>query len=110
MRVGDRRDALSLRTGQLHVGRGRTVGAVTLFPVWGERAGVKPRTYVTVSDSVSYAELKSEPIVSRLHATNASSTPVLVLDGQLFEGGWQDRMATRSLLVAGGAEQAIDVA
>ncbi|TYL50072.1 hypothetical protein FXB39_10425 [Nocardioides sp. BGMRC 2183] len=101
---------MSLRTGQLHVGRGKTVGAVTLFPVWGERTGIRPRTYITVSDSVSYAELDSGPTISLLHATNACATSVLVLDGQLFEGGWQDRMATRSHLLAAGGEQTIDVA
>lgn len=99
-----------MRTGQLHVGRGKTVGAVTLFPVWGERAGIRPRGYITVSDSVSYSELASRPAISHLRAVNGSQTPVLVLDGQLFEGGWQDRMATRSHLLAAGAEQTIDVA
>ena len=35
---------------------------------------------------------------------------MLILDGQLFEGGWQHRMATRSYLIPAGTEQALDVA
>lgn len=101
---------MNIRTGRLHVGRGRTIGAVTLFPVWGERLGNRPREYITISDSVSYSEMVSRPSMPHLRATNGSPTPVLVLDGQLFEGGWQDRMTTRSHLLVAGGEQVLDVA
>ena len=92
----------------LHVGQGTTVGAMTVFPVWNGGGGI--RHYVTGTHHVSVTECDGGPSVPQLLATNAGNKDVLVLDGQLFEGGWQHRMATRSSVVPAGERVAIDVA
>jgi hypothetical protein len=94
----------------LHVGRGTTVGSLTLFPVWQDRTSTGTRRYDTSADSLQVGEAEGGPSVPQLVATNTGAKPILVLDGQLFEGGWQHRMTTRSTLVAAGARALLDVA
>src|SRR4051794_36390220 len=84
----------------LHVGRGMDVGALTVFPIWTQVRGA--RVYSTDTRSLSVTEHEDGASVSMLSASNGSSTPVMVLEGHLFEGGWQHRMATASMLVQGG--------
>ena len=93
----------------LHVGRASAVGALTVCPVWNG-AGAGRRGYVTSSRHLGVTECADGPTVSRLLATNSGSKDVLVLDGQLFEGGWQHRMAVRSCLVGAGRSELVDVA
>lgn len=94
----------------IHIGQGTTVGSVTLFPVWQDRAAVGVRRYDTDASHLSVTEADGGPAVPQLVAVNTGERPVLVLDGQLFEGGWQHRMATRSFLLPAGARTVIDVA
>ncbi|MCR6030354.1 hypothetical protein GGQ22_02730 [Nocardioides sp. zg-579] len=94
---------------RLHIGQGTTVGSLTVFPVWHDRVATK-RRYETSAETLSIAELGGGPSVPQLSVTNTGQQDVLVLDGQLFEGGWQHRMATRSVMVAAGQERVIDVA
>lgn len=95
---------------RLHVGQGTTVGSLTVFPVWHDRPVSAKRRYETSAEALAVEELDAGPSVPQLSVTNTGDQPVLVLDGQLFEGGWQHRMATRSVLVPAGQRQAIDVA
>jgi len=81
----------------LHVGRGTTTGALTVFPIWGENAG--PRAYSLNAHAARLAEQANGPAVSTLTATNSGSRPLLMLEGQLLEGGWQNRLVGRSVLV-----------
>lgn len=90
----------------LHVGQGTTIGALTVFPVWNGRAGV--RHYETDASALEVGEVDGGA-VPRLQAVNRGAKDVLVLDGQLFEGGWQHRMAARSLLIDAGARAEVDV-
>lgn len=90
----------------LHVGQGTTIGALTVFPVWNGRAGV--RHYVTDAAALEVAEVEGGA-VPQLGAVNRGSKDVLVLDGQLFEGGWQHRMAARSTVVGAGERSTVDV-
>lgn len=94
----------------LHVGQGTTVGSLTLFPVWQDRTSTGTRRYDLSADSLQVGEAEGGPSVPQVVATNTGAKPVLVLDGQLFEGGWQHRMTTRSTLVAAGARVQLDVA
>lgn len=94
----------------LHVGQGTTVGSVTLFPIWQDRTSTGIRRYVTATTHLDLGEADDGPSVPQLVADNRGPKPVLILDGQLFEGGWQHRMATRSSLIAAGARLALDVA
>jgi hypothetical protein len=95
---------------KLHIGQGTTVGAITAFPVWHNGHVRSVRTYDTGSATLAVTEADEGPSVSTLQVTNSGEKPVLVLDGQLFEGGMQHRMATRSTLVRAGTRMAIEVA
>lgn len=92
---------------KLHLGQGTTVGAITVFPVWSARLGAS-RRYVTAMKEAVVAELP-EPLVEHLSVANNGVLPLLILDGQLFDGGLQHRMATRSTVIAAGHEHVIDV-
>ncbi|MGF9755059.1 DUF6569 family protein [Microvirga sp. 0TCS3.31] len=90
---------------ELHVGRGNTRGAMTVFPLWTTSGGVGG--YTTLAKHVDVSEVDSRPDVGTLMVGNLGNRPALVLEGQLFEGGWQHRMSMRSLLV--GVHQRIPV-
>lgn len=95
---------------KLHIGQGTTVGAITVFPVWHDGHVRSARAYDTGSATLAVSEADTGPSVPTLQVTNSGEKPVLVLDGQLFEGGMQHRMATRSTLVRAGGRMAIEVA
>ena len=82
---------------ELHVGRGTTRGGLTVFPVWSAGSGVA--RYTTDTRHLDVTECEDGPEVPTLMVGNTGDRPLLVLEGQLFEGGWQHRMATRSVLV-----------
>ena len=92
---------------QLHVGSGTTRGALTVFPVWGEYAG--PRGYSMDTTTAEMAEQASGPTVSQLVAANRGSRPLLMLEGQVLEGGWQNRVLARSVLVQPGTSLDLEV-
>lgn len=77
----------------LHVRQGTTVGSLTLFPVWQDRTSTGTRRYDTSAEALQAGEAEGGPSVPQLVATNTGTAPVLVLDGQLFEGdgstGWR---------------------
>jgi hypothetical protein len=91
----------------LQVGRSTTRGALTLFPVMGEFRG--DRGYTTAIDRAALSELVEGPQVETLTVTNQGSEPLLMLEGVLLEGGWQNRMLARSVLVAGGGRLDVEV-
>lgn len=93
---------------ELHVGRGKSAGALTVFPVWNGDGG--QRRYGTNVADVVVTEAQGGPSVPTLHAVNGSQSPVLILEGFLFEGGWQHRMATKSVILAPGRPMDIEVA
>lgn len=90
---------------ELHVGRGTTRNEVTVFPVWTARTGFTGCT--TDAGVLEVSEHDDGPTVSTLLVGNPSDRPVLVLEGQLFEGGWQHRMAARSMVI--GVHQRVPV-
>ena len=92
----------------LHVGRPVHRGALTLFSVWNGRA-VGARGYVPGGDVVQVAEREGAAVVAQLVVTNPAPRPALVLEGDLLEGGQQDRVANRSVLVAAGGAEVLDV-
>jgi hypothetical protein len=93
---------------ELHVGRGISAGALTVFPVWNGDGG--RRRYSTDVGGLAVTELEDGPSVPGLRAVNRGSKPVLVLEGHLFEGGWQHRMATKSVILAPGRPEVVEVA
>lgn len=90
---------------ELHVGRGTTRGAMTVFPLWSAHTGFS--RYTTDARHLDVSECDGGPVVSTLMVGNTGDRPVLVLEGQLFEGGWQHRMACRSTML--GVHQRVPV-
>lgn len=91
---------------ELHVGRGTSRGAMTVFPLWNAESG--PSRCSTDARHLDVSECDAGPDVSTLMVGNTGDRPALVLEGQLFEGGWQHRMACHSTLI--GVRQRIPVA
>ncbi len=92
----------------LHLGHPVHRGALTLFPVWNGRA-VATRGYVLADGVVHVAERDGSAVVAELVVTNPAARPALVLEGDLLEGGQQDRVANRSVLVPAQRAQVLEV-
>ncbi|MGY1601660.1 ARPP-1 family domain-containing protein [Geodermatophilus sp. SYSU D00815] len=85
---------------RLHVGQGTTRGALSVFPVWTD-APASARGYRTGTEApVDVAERAGTPVVEELVVTGRADRPVLLLAGELLEGGWQDRALTATHLLA----------
>lgn len=93
---------------ELHVGRGTTHGAMTVFPLWAATSGY--RRYTMGGRDVEVTEADGNPDVGTLMVGNVGDRPALVLAGQLFEGGWQHRMATGSVMIGVHQRIAVEVA
>lgn len=93
----------------MHVGRGIRYGNLTWFPIWTD-AEVVARDYVTTSAAgvVSVVE-GANPSVGVVEVENKGSRPVLLLEGDLLEGGWQHRALTRTLLVEANSKTELPV-
>jgi hypothetical protein len=92
---------------ELHVGRGTDRAALTVFPLWSADCG---RTgYSATAANAVLGEQGGAPAVNSLVVKNAGARPLLLLEGQLLEGGWQHRMLTRSVLVPAGESMNLDV-
>jgi hypothetical protein len=91
--------------GTLDVGTGRTLGAVTWFPVWSDSPSVSG--HVTTSSGALVVSECETPTVARLSVSNPGTTPVLVLEGETLQGGQQDRVVVSSHLV--GAEAVLEL-
>ena len=94
---------------ELHVGRAASVGPLTVFPVW--TGAVPPAGLVTGRAArVSVAEREGSPVVGELVITNAGMKPMLLLEGELLEGGWQHRVLQHDLVLAPGCSLVAAVA
>ncbi len=93
---------------KVHVGQGTTRGSMTVFPLWTQRTGLTPHTLST--RHLEVRETEDGPQVDTLVVGNPGDRPTLVLEGQLFEGGWQHRMATRPMVVGVHQQVPIQVA
>ena len=94
---------------QVHVGAGTCTSGVTVFPVWTTARGVRGMDTGTAA-RVSAAERAGSPLVGELVLTNEVVRPVLLLDGELLEGGWQHRTLVRDLLLAPRSSRVVEVA
>ena len=84
---------------RLHVGQGTHRGGLTVFPLWTDAPAVE-RDYVTGGRApVDVMERAGSPAVDQLVVTNRADHPVLLLAGELLEGGWQHRALTHSTLL-----------
>jgi hypothetical protein len=84
----------------MHVGRGQRYGNITWFPIWTD-APVVERDYTTkpAAGEVAVVE-QANPSVGTIEIENNGDKPVLLIEGDLLEGGWQHRALTRTVLVA----------
>jgi hypothetical protein len=92
----------------IHVGRPLLRGGLTLFPVWNG-AAVPARGYDVHTSAVTVAEQSGPPVVNELVVANGGQRPVLVLEGELLEGGHQHRVTARSAMVAAGTSSRVAV-
>ena len=96
-------------TEKLHVGRGNYDGhGLTVFPVWLESAELHGHCWKPAHLAVS--ELEAGASVNNLVVTNAGHRPIIALEGDIFEGGRQNRMLAQSLLVGRGERHEVAVA
>ncbi|WP_454301822.1 ARPP-1 family domain-containing protein [Salana multivorans] len=93
--------------GRRAVGRGATTGALTIFPIWGERTF--PVSYTMEQSAIHVSESVDGQSVPRLDAVNSGDLPTLLLEGQLLEGGLQHRMLVRSTLLAPRSRSRLEV-
>ena len=93
----------------MHVGRGAQMGPLSMFPVWTDASA--PAGLVTGRAAhVDVAERADAPTVSELVVRNVGDRVALLLEGELLEGGWQQRALVHDLLLAPGAPMTISVA
>lgn len=93
----------------LHVGQAIEAAAVTLFPVWTEAPGVRG-VQTGAAASVAVTELAGGPSVGALVIENLGPKPVLLLEGELLEGGWQTRALVRDVILAPRESRVVEVA
>lgn len=96
----------NLRLPSLHVGRGVECGSVTVFPVWSDANGVGGIDWAgrgLVIDEVNGGS------VPQLSVNNPTAKAQLILEGDILEGGRQDRMAAETTLVMPGQSIVIPV-
>jgi hypothetical protein len=93
---------------RLHVGQGSYALGLTVFPVWvNAPAWVGGR--VGAQADVDVAEREGSPVVGELVVSNRTGEPVLLLEGEMLEGGWQNRTLARSVLLAPGERSVVEV-
>ena len=88
----------------LHVGSGTQCGPATIFPVWAD----SPKTtgLVTGSNAQLLVQEMPAPAVDSLTVTNMGLKAALITEGQMLEGGQQDRIAAQTTLI-GASETAV---
>lgn len=94
---------------QLHVGHGDYTNGVTMFPVWTAARGVRGLD-TGPGAQVSAAERAGSPVVGELVLSNGGPRAALLLDGELMEGGWQDRTLVHDVVLAPRSSRVVEVA
>lgn len=102
----ERQTFANLRLPSLHVGHGIECGSVTVFPVWTDGNAVTDLGWTGNGLAIDEVDGGNVPV---LRVTNTSDTPQLILEGDLLQGGRQDRMAGETVLVMPGESIVIPV-
>lgn len=94
----------------LRQGDPRTVGALTLMPLFGKSVAAR---YLTAAEGLAQGTLMITEVgggrVPQLMVRNTGKRPVLLLDGELLEGAMQNRVVNASVLVAARRDTVIPV-
>lgn len=93
----------------IHVGRPARLGPVTYFPLWID-APVTDEVATGAAALIDVAEMPHHPEVEHLAVTNLSGTPVLLIEGELLEGGLQHRVLQHDVIVGSRQSLTVDVA
>ncbi|MBX2798281.1 MAG: hypothetical protein KTR31_11445 [Myxococcales bacterium] len=99
---------------RLSVGDPVVVGQMALYPVIDRDASARPDLQaVPLARAMATGQLEVREVaggvVSQVAMINHGDEPVLVMQGDLVDGGRQDRVVTRSLLVASGQPMRVPV-
>ena len=92
----------------LHVGQGTHLGALSVFPVWADGPAVAGLDTGRAA-KVVVAEREPAPVVDEVVVTNQGARPVLLLAGELFEGGWQHRALNHDMILLAKAQMVASV-
>ena len=95
----ERQTFANLRLPAVHVGHGIACGSVTVFPVWTDTDAIANVNWIGGGLAIDEVEGGSVP---QLRVTNTTDQPQLILEGDILEGGRQDRMAGETVLVMPG--------
>ena len=94
---------------RIHVGQGMYDGrGLTIFPVWLESDPISG--FCWKSKHIAVSELSDGASVNNLTVRNTGNRPHIVLEGDIFEGGMQNRVLTRSLVLNHGESREVPVA
>lgn len=102
----ERQTFANLQLPSLHVGHGVTCGSVTVFPVWTDGNPVGVLDWSGRGLQIDEVDGGNVP---ELRVTNTTDQPQLILEGDILEGGRQDRMAGETVLVMPGESIVIPV-
>src|SRR3954468_4235457 len=91
---------------RLHVGQGTHRGPLTVFPVWTAAPSVAPGYLTGANAAVDVEARAGSPAVDQLIVTNRGDHPVLLLAGELLEGGMQHRADRLDAAGPGPADRA----
>jgi hypothetical protein len=91
----------------LDVGSGRSVGGLTLFPVWSDAPTLSRIRWSF--EHLEVGELSGGASVGRLEVGNPSGRPTALIEGDLLEGGQQHRMSARTVVLEPFDRATVDV-
>jgi ARG/rhodanese/phosphatase superfamily protein len=94
---------------ELHVGRPKMVGALTVFPLWTDSPAAS-RLVVGADADLAVSEVEGGPHVNLLHVENCGGLAALLFEGELLEGGWQSRVVAEDMIVAANHQADVAVA
>jgi len=90
---------MTLSIPRLHVGQGTTRSSLTVFPVWTDAPSLGFAHLTGAGAPVDVAERAGSLAVDQLVVTNRADRPVLLLAGELLEGGLQHRALIATTLL-----------
>jgi hypothetical protein len=93
----------------IHVGKGTFIGSgVTVFPVW--TTGNEMTNVCFKTKHLTVTEVEGGPDVNLLSVTNNGHRDHVVVEGDIFEGGWQNRVAACTIVIPRGHTIEVPVA
>jgi hypothetical protein len=93
-------DSIRRRIGQLRIGPRQHYRRLTVFPLLAPAAGEAPLALgAAVQAGQAAVREQPQPAIDSLLVINRGARPLVVLDGELLAGGWQDRLVAAAGLI-----------